>query len=344
MSYKNLRDAALQMVQDNWPTENEQTLDQWIFSGYGDVAPEPHESTRDLFHVYAMNLLNSGLRGPQMHPFGNMIAEAIQNRLLLGNIVQRFEVADLAEACAQVLRNEDIALRRAGNDNYLDTLDELRRGSAPPYTSPVILRLLDSIVQFSKLLIEHYGGRADLYHQSLRELNINCGADLYESVRAKLEEIAHLPLVGPATGPNFLKDSQIRSLHGKADVWRDFGIIPYCVKPDMHVSRMMLWLTRPAVRREISLQTLTTLVPLEVFRLYRNYQTGDPTRYPPFPRTEEAEWRCIWDIWLWAEAEEQPPVRFDRLLFLIGSGWYVEGQRMKQSQLERYEAVLRVAV
>lgn len=340
LSYESLQNILLKMVQENWPAEDEFTLASWIFSGYGEMAPEPHQRTCDLFSVYAMNLLNSGLRGPQMKPFGQMIAEAIETRFLVDNAVQSFEVSDLAEACAQILRVGGMRLKGAGNDEYLEALDDFAKGETSSDASSVIFKLLDSIVQFSRLLREKYEGRAEIYHQSFRVLNAGTGNALYESINGKLEEIKQLPLVGPATGPNFLKDSQTRSLIGQVDAWRDFGIIPYFVKPDIHVSRMMLWLTRPAVRGEISLKTLHTLEVNEVFRFYKNLIPAEPTQYPSFPKSGESEWQCTWDIFAWGEAEGQPPVRFDRLLYLAGSGRFRDGQKMKQSQFDRYSAVL----
>jgi hypothetical protein len=133
---------------------------------------------------------------------------------------------------------------------------------------------------------------------------------------------------------NFLKDSQMTAFmpRDKQNARSSFNDVRFrhagwVVKPDMHVLRLMLWISGRAQSAGISSNTLVHLNSSQTA-----YASNRP-RMPPVqgyslsvgePRGGRGEWDCIEDIHLWAVRDSVAPLGIDRLLYLIGSGKYRE--------------------
>lgn len=332
--------AVLRLIRVDWPGFSEEDLDRWVFSGYGDIAPAPHSSTLDLFKVYAMNLRNVAGPGPGMEPFGEMISSAMA-RFINHNAVQSLDVRQLAEACQQVLEEGNIRLRNAGNESYLDILQQIQRGNELPVRQQ-LLNLLISVVEFSKLLIKKYRGRADIYHESFLAPAAENHRELLEFVQHKIQEVRGLPYMGDATAPNFLKDSQCRSLLGREREWRQFGAIPYFVKPDRHVGRLISQMTRAPVLAGMPIEELSVLNESAVFQLFMQHPHDEGVEYPDVRNAAAGKWRCILDIWHWAEQAGVAPIAIDRLLYLAGSGNFHPSGQLTTPATDRYRAILEL--
>lgn len=54
------------------------------------------------------------------------------------------------------------------------------------------------------------------------------------------------------------------------------------------------------------------------------------------PRGERGLWKCVSDVQTWAAAQGTAPLEIDRLLYLIGSGRYIDGAMLSLNQQQRY--------
>ena len=331
--YEHLKSTALELVRVDYPHINENDLDRWVVkTGYGDRAPRPYESIRSLIYVYAANLLNSGLRGPNKHSFGKLASNVISNHFIKDNVISQVSLDDLAQRFLEELQSSDIQLTKNGNQKYIE---DLRNIQSPRKST--IKRLLLSIIGFCDLFRDSYQSSADVYHRKFLETeNFS-----FSAINHMVRELTQFELVGVALAMNFMKDSQMPAVaDGRVSI-HESGLIQYLVKPDMHVMRFMLYITK---RYRGSIDNLFTMKASKFNDLY--------TRSVPEERfsgdngdvhlkgISQGELLCINDMYTLCAGESIPPVFLDRIIYLIGSGSFDSKKRLSTQQLDRYRSAL----
>lgn len=345
MSYIDaLRKAALVVVTSDprFRSHTYSDLERYVLStGYAD-APRPHANTRDLLYVYAANLRNAGGPGVNMHRFADMVAGAL-GELIANNSVSPLHLPQLADRCLVWLDSDAGRPLVKGNDRrYRQRLRELAGGSTPEVP---FQRHLASVIGFIDLLNGVYGGRADRYHDSFS--GDVARSEPGRAVVARLNELSYLSGIGVATGLNFIKDSQMSRFARShlADMLSE--PLGWFVKPDMHVLRAMLFITGRFGRTGLRRDELAHLKPETAKVHYANlgsthewFNAEVRTLHAARPPGEAGLWKCVADVHAWAASEKVAPIEIDRLIFLIGSGRYVDGARLSLSQSRRYDILM----
>ena len=336
MPWNAVKQLALELVQRDHAGETMQSLERWILaSGYAD-APDSHRTTRDLIYAYAASLRNAGGPGPVLERFATMVAATIDEHWIRINVLQPFDIRELAGRCREGLVTgafPPMAKRSAAD--YPLQLQQISEGVDiyPRIMSP----LLTSITAFADMLRQRYGGTADRYHQSFDPAGRSPSQFAFE----KFQEIADFPKIGIAVGMNFFKDSQAPSIHLPADASiSECAAMPaaWFVKPDKHVSRLMLYATGRGQMASIDKEDLTYLKDATCFALYASCPPafGFSEQYSTLPaQAGTPQWQCIEDTHAWALSEGVAPIELDRILYLIGSGRYGE-RKLRTEQPERY--------
>jgi hypothetical protein len=331
--YPRLKSRALELIRETYPDATEQELDHWIINtGYGTDAPKPYENIRSLIYVYAANLLNAGLRGPDKHAFGRLASTVIANHYLSEGTLTPVEIEDLAAKFLYEINRTNIQLTRDGNQKYLDDLNDINKNKRSAIRS-----LLLSLISFCNFLRDSYQSSAANYHKSF----LTPEEASFEHVSSKLEEIIGFRLVGVAVGMNFMKDSQMPAVADRLLESGNSGLIQYLVKPDMHVMRFMLYLTG---RYKSSVYDLYN-IPSRLFtaayvdskpsKIYQSEVSNHKQHALP-----KGEVLCINDIYCMAESESIPPIYIDRILYLFGSGSFKSRGDLRTPRIVRYRYVL----
>lgn len=339
-----LRDTALKVVRSD-PRFVDHTmadLERYVLStGYVD-APFPHSGTLDLLYVYAANLRNAGGPGVNLHRFGDMVVGALAG-LVTDNRVAPLHLPELAQRCLAWLDKPKERSLVQGNDlRYREQLRALANGDYPVVP---LQRHLQSVVGFIDLLNQAYGGCASIYHGSFS--NHDSRLEPGRAVVSRLNELKHLSGIGVATGLNFIKDSQIPRFASSRLEEILSEPLGWFVKPDMHVLPAMLFISGRLGQTGLAPHQIAHLKPEEAKIHYANLAS---TRewfkldMRPFeadrPRGERGLWQCVADIHAWAACEGVVPLEIDRLLFLIGSGRYLDDVRISVSQPWRYQILM----
>ena len=331
--YQQLKSTALELVRIDYPDKTESELDHWIINtGYGDYAPEPYESIRSLIYVYAANLLNSGLRGPNIHSFGKLASDVISKHFIKDNAITQIALDELAQRFLEELQSSDIQLTKNGNQKYIE---DLRYINSPNRSA--IKRLLLSIIGFCDLLRDSYQSSAAVYHRKFLEIeNFS-----FSAINHMVKELTQFELVGVALAMNFMKDSQMPAVaDGRVSI-HESGLIQYLVKPDMHVMRFMLHITK---RYRGSIDNLFTMSASEFNDLYTRSvpeeRFSDDNGNVHLKGISQGEVLCINDMYTLSAEESIPPVFLDRIIYLIGSGSFDSKKRLSTRQLDRYRSAL----
>jgi hypothetical protein len=278
-------------------------------------------------------MLNAGGPKPDFERFAGMVTAAVSSSIE-NNMIHPMSRAELAASAARVLRNGTALplTRQPSGVDYLAQLDGLAAGGSP---RGILTSTLCGVSQFTRLLSESYNGSAKCYHEAF--LGWPLDHELGRFLVAKLSEIVALKRMGVAVGLNFIKDSQVPALAGKK--LADLANVPisYFVKPDRHVLRLMLATTH---RHQLN----HDLISLPEVNAKDFYAQNAPQNSWPRGRThelrrngEKGQWDCVDDVLHWAQEARTVPLEIDRLLYLIGSGSYVDGQTLEVSQATRYE-------
>ncbi len=343
--WNEIKQVALSLVREDrrYANETEEFLSDWILStGYGSELL-PHLLTKDLLYVYAASLCNAGGRGPGFAPFAKMVSAAVMN-FIVDNKVGEVSPQYLARACVEYLGTGGAEpLAKNGKVDYLYQLRQMAEGNGFE-GKPVLPQLLLSVVKFIGLLCRNYGGSANSYHQSF--IGMSLDGVRKQFVVEKYEEIANFPKVGVAVAMNFFKDSQVPAFRGQPLDHLYSPQIGWYVKPDKHILRLMLFATGRLQAARIDERLLFNLPDDVAFKLYANtegtFRPGSLYElHQGRPSRERGQWNCIEDVHQLATQDSVPPLGFDRLLYLIGSGRYRHpNARLATPQCERYQRLI----
>ena len=335
MDWDTVRNYALSLInnQVGGGTTHAQ-LDDWALStGYRD-APNPHQNTGDLLYVFAANLLNSGLPGPNIEKFASLVKEIVLRHLVdpkTNNISRATSVGELASFSHRYLE-ENLGFeftRHRGKTDYKADIQGLAIGT--PRKEAIVNDLLDTVSAFINYLVIEFDGSATKFHQVL---DIPCqdinGLVRIESIKNKLQSFKRM---GLALAMNFLKDSQMSACRGEQLADLSDRAIAHFVKPDLHVLRLMFI----ATGRHLS----TSLGAADIIGLQQEvsevlFSAINPQHGSIFDRAYTSEHclggdlkkrgahRCIADVVHWSQNinPQISPFEIDRILFLIGSGNY----------------------
>mgnify|MGYP001375376784 CR=1 FL=1 len=296
-------------------------------------AQEPHLDTGDLFYVYAANLFNSGLVGPEPATFGELIRGAIAH-----NRDANLDIPQLAKQCLTVLDVTGLKLTRKTHDKWISKIKAAANGrcndhpdSSGRYRKTNAFKALESVVAFNQLLIKSGNSASKLstewgsIAQDLCSTKINPLRRL-ESYCLLIKTLIDLPLLKVALAANFIKDSQMRN--------KDNPFVRYMTKPDMHIVRLTAGLaglvpSYVQIRNNIEVEELVeslirdpgsgrTIFTEDIYQDYLPVQRV--VQGAGLPKEYTSGLCAVYEIYKFAEESRKSPLTLDRLLYLIGSG------------------------
>jgi hypothetical protein len=301
--------------------DNENNLNLIDDSVFHTGGERPWESVLDLIQVYASNLLNSGLPGPLPDRFGRMTRWAVEQAgFVRADRLTEFSRVEFARQAA-----EHCAMFPLADSSRVDNTAILRaisQGGDSVDPRKTIVRLIDSTEQFCRYLLDRHGGSAESFSKPfvncVRGLDARSRVDDAAIFRKRIIGELNFLLMGPATSPNFLKDSQIgraRQITNLADTY-----IGTLAKPDIHVMRFMLVLTgRVLVDRKEKLDQLTNLAGQELTELFVKEPPCEKAGWGLWPVGLSAEERCLRDLNFLAFCNNDAGIVVDRILYMVGA-------------------------
>jgi len=335
MNWDIVRNYALSLInnQVGGVTTHAQ-LDQWALStGYRD-APNPHQSTTDLVYVFAANLLNSGLPGPNIDKFAGLVREVVLCHLVdtkTNKISRATSIGELASLSHRYLEEnpEFEFTRNRGNTDYKADIQGLATGN--PRKAAIVNDLLETVSGFINYLVSDFGGCAIQFHQALNiSIQDSRGLVHIELIKEKLQSLKRM---GLALAMNFLKDSQMSAFRDAQLAELTDKAIAHFVKPDLHVLRLMFIATGRhlstsleaadiiGLRQEVS-EVLFSAINPQAGSLFERAYTSEHCLGADL--NKRGAHRCIADVIHWSQNinPQISPFEIDRILFLIGSGNY----------------------
>jgi hypothetical protein len=341
-----IKQAALDILRAEAPHTTMTRLDTLIVATGYVGANAPHANINHLFHVYAASLRNAGGPGPNIDAFASMVSRATDQFAKFNKLPQPLEIADFARACLEYLRSRSASpLVKEGSVDYESQLRHLGDGTGDRLgTKDLLPQLLRSVVGFSEVIAQSYGGSAATYHAHFsRPREPHAGSTF---VRQMFEQLERLPRFGVAVGMNFFKDSQVCAYHGKPLSSLLAPQAGWYLKPDMHVLRFMLKWSGRAQHAGLPDDRLVTLPYAEAKRAYAQTRSteGWPDQYDlgrGRPFNEKGVWDCIEDVHYIAEEYQIPPLEIDRVFFMAGSGRFEVNRRLAMPQEQRYRGMFQ---
>jgi hypothetical protein len=314
---------------------------------------KPYENTFDFFYTYSSNLMNSQARGPRLERLGEMTRNTLRlnPHFFDGNNLKEFNLQDFCKIASKLVN--ETPLDETGKSDYFELLSSLAVFNHNEILNilnrsenrrKVMRMILLSINDMAQLLIRNYNGSASRYSEQFWKNN---EGDFLTKIQAaqnfyyKLRQEANFLLMGPATAPNFFKDSQIGVVKNEGKEILD-TFAGCAVKPDMHVFRLMLAITnRVIINDDEELQKLCHLPAKDYISTYQNITSNSNFILNKINHKVNSESMCIDDVRLWAFKIGVSPVEIDRILYMAGSGNPGEGNKSIQSQFNRYKIFLK---
>ncbi len=300
-----LRMVAIARVKTVLPKFDNQLLDKWILNTGSNSA---HKDTAGLFFIYAASITNAGGIKPKFAQFGGLIRDAINSSYIVGNQLNAVpkDIQTLAQKCLPHL--DHYALGGKFNED-VKTIAESGGGRI------LMCRLLTSVIAFAVWLQQNHAGTAKVLHKKLMTApNI----DAMTPVADMLRDLQTLPQMGVATAANFLKDSQATGLQALNLNPRSAAnhLAGWFAKPDLHVARLMAYITGRANQPGINPQNMDLGTALALF--YAEPDLTFSSNYDALLHSDGPALRVICDVHAWAHACNTSALEIDRILYLIG--------------------------
>jgi len=339
--WNDIRTVASELLQKNSHLYEISDLDETILStGYPWALNSSHD-TSHLIAVFAGNLRNGGGPGPTLEAFSKAIAAGSSKFFSDGKLTEHLNIASLARVCAEFLEDsESLPLAKNGTVDYLAQLKAIANSESISKRA-ILPQLLNSVVDFSKILVERFDGSAVGFHSSFNQPHKS--SDTCDFVVHQYRLISDIPRIGVPLAMNFFKDSQVPSLRNKTLKEISNYRIGWFVKPDIHVLRFMLMASGRASSANITYSDLVHMPENDLKRFYRTtkpkaqWANTDYQYHSNQPRNESAQWLCIEDVHNLARKLGVAPLEIDRIFFMVGSGRFSSKKMVKPSQLERYQ-------
>ena len=304
----------------------------------------PYQSVIDLLGLYASNLRNGGSpAGPRSAELGQMTQWVLQqSKFIRDDRLIEFDKKIFASLAAQYVKNHPLS--KQGGAGNVNILQAIAHGEESSIQNKLLTKLVDSIDQFAKHLLEHYEGSASKFAEpfarKIQGLTPEEKCDDVALFRSRFLHELNFVLMGPAIASNFMKDSQI----GRA-TQLDHLVDTYLgslAKPDMHVFRMMLCITgRVRISDEDALKQLC--FEQDFLKIYG--QLEPQPGWPHWANVKGNEEICLRDLNFLAYTHDFPPIVLDRVLYMAGSGNsgvlnQHKDPHHKPTQLDRYRLFL----
>lgn len=300
-----LRMVAIARVKTVLPKFDNQLLDEWILNTGGNSA---HKDTAGLFFIYAASITNAGGPKPKFEQFGGLIRDAIKKPHIVGNRLNSVpkDIQALAQDCLQHL--DHYALGGKFNED-IKSIAESGGGRI------LMCRLLTSVIAFAVWLQHNHAGTAKELHKKLMTAP---GINAMAPVGNMLRDLQTLPQIGVATAANFLKDSQATGLQALKLNPRSAAnhLAGWFAKPDLHVARLMAYITGRANQPGINPQNMVLGTALALF--YAEPDLTFSSNYEALLHSDGPAVRVICDVHAWARACNTSALEIDRILYLIG--------------------------
>lgn len=317
------------------------TLDDLILKTGYPWALKAHEKTTDLLAVYAATLRNGGGPGPAFAAFSQMIAAAVSQWVVNNRITQPLNTQTLAQASANhLVQPSALPLAVAGSVDYVADLLAIAEGRAGRARA-LMPALLQSVVDFSEMLVRLYNGSAVDYNLVFNRPHMPSAPGKF--VFNRFMDVAPIPKIGVALAMNFFKDSQVPALNRQPLQNLYTNEIGWYVKPDIHVLRFMLKASGRANAAGVIDDSLVFMKEGDVRRCYVRarpasaWAAGAYTYGAHRPKSELAQWQCIEDVHRLARHIQAPPLEIDRIFFMVGSGRFYSSGRIAMPQEQRYK-------
>jgi hypothetical protein len=301
-----VRAVAIARVRTALPGFDREGLNRWVMeTGYA-PACSPHVAAADLLYVYAASVANAGGRKPNPDMFGALIRAAMSPLCSGGRIMRVPSLKDLALACRANL-GHDIGSSFAGD------ICAIADGGLG---RPLMRGLLKSVIEFCEWLCEFHGGDAATLHAALtahvESARVGIGFDV-------LRRLDRLSWVGIAVAANFVKDSQVPGLRarGLTPAQAAGCVAGWFAKPDLHVARMMGYITGRIPQPGCDLRRWKLGQVLAA--CYRDPSQNFCGMYDELIRGDGNDMKVIADVQEWAFATHTSPLEIDRILYLIGA-------------------------
>lgn len=304
-----IRDLALARIRTANPRFNEIDLNNWIMAtGYED-AINPEKDLADLFHVFSASLTNAGGQKPKTDVFGKTIGCIMQPNDQPHETKPQ-TIQELGNKILSQLQEKNLTLG-GGFDDRIRLISEGRNGG------PVMTGLLNGILEFEAWIKKEYANSAQNLNIAMIKYiaeDENPSPKVFEILRT----LKRFSWMGIATAANFIKDSQIPSLNKERIVPTSAAryLAGWFVKPDLHVSRLMAYITG---RHDNTMPQLQSFNQTEILKKFINGPHKNFNGiYNNITRGDSLEFRVIADVHEWATATHTSPLEIDRLLYLIG--------------------------
>jgi hypothetical protein len=323
-----LRERALNVLSlDSSSFYNSEDLQKFVVdTGYEgcELADKRTEQSLDL---YVRNLGNSAKKGPSKKlPELN---QRVFSELVKQNQVKTMSPEALARMYLEASEFRNEAFVSSGSDtNYISQLKSFSEGSNLNQTPSrfTLLSWLISTAEFINFLVTNYGGNIEDFTGSVRR-EFAIANNKPNFVDTLIKSFMPMHGLGHALAANFVKDLFATELNQNSHVSEQMECMSaWCLKPDMHVARLMLCITdRAELNKDIIIMKLEA-----VARLYKKTEPSHSWDSPDIGSSPE-DLICA-DVHALARSANCAPLELDRLLFMCGSGNFgktVKGKKIK---------------
>lgn len=324
-----LRERALNIVNiGNSPLYTSRDLQRFIVdTGYEgcELADERTDQSLDL---YVRNLGNSAKKGPSKKL-------PVLNKLVFSDLVKKNQVKPTsaeALACMYLEASEFKNEAFVSSESSTDYISQLRsfadgRNLDQKPSKFTLLSWLISTSEFINFLAMKHDGNIRNFTSSIRsEFAISNNKPHF--VGSLIKSFMPMHGLGHALAANLVKDLFATELDLDYPVSEQMDCLSaWCMKPDMHVARMMFCITD---RAELNEEIITMKLE-KVAGLYKKTQPS--SSWGTSDETLSPEDLISADVYALAAASNCAPLELDRLLFMCGSGNF--GRKLKVKNLQR---------
>ena len=319
MTVELLRERALKILNDSTSIKNtSKELDLSIVDIGYEGCESADKKTEQCLDLYMRNLGNSGGRGPNSKlPALNKIVFA---SLVTNNKINRVSPQMIAERYLSASQNKnDKFVSTSSSTDYVDQLRKFSKGQ--DLGRSTLISWLKSTAEFINFLVDHHNGNAETFTSEVRKKIQSCNNQII-FIESLVKSFIPFHGLGYALAANFIKDLFATQLNKNLSINKQKDCLSaWCVKPDMHVARLMLCITDRAKLTEGIIKMKIN----DVTDLYRKQAPSSTwAQLSDYVYPEDG---IAHDVHLLARSADCASLEIDRLLFMCGSGNF--GQSLK---------------
>ena len=282
------------------------------------VAKVRTKKTEQCLDLYMRNLGNSGAKGPSSNlPALNKI---VFSSLITNNKINRVSPQMLADKYLSASQNQNIKFTNSpSTTDYLDQLRKFSQGQ--DIGQKTLLSWLISTSNFINFLVDHHNGNSETFTSEV-ERKFKSSDNKIIFIQNLVKSFIPFHGLGYALAANFIKDLFACELNKNLSINKQKNhLSAWCVKPDMHVARLMLCITDRTKLTE-------DIIKMDIKRVADLYINRAPsTTWPQLSHYVYPEDLMVYDVYSLARSADCALLEIDRLLFMCGSGNF--GQSIK---------------